>query len=307
MCPNLTDTESIVTQLSLMRITNRLFEQSITRNLSNALERVNRTLNRVTTGLRVEKPSDDPQAAGTILRIDHSMRALDQYRRHSAAGRARLNAEESAMQQVNDLLTRARELALSGGSDSASPAAMNASAAEVDQIISQVVQLGNTRVANEYIFAGAITDSPPFQPDGTYTGDTTTRQVEIDDGILLTTNHTGDQAFVTSNTLNSLTLVRDALRTGDPSQVRAVTAELDTATDNVQTVQAEVGARLLTLDSTAARLADRELNLTTERSDVAEVDFEKATTEFLTAQTVLQAARAAASRVLEQTLTNFLR
>ena len=289
-----------------MRVTNRSIEQTLIGQLRSGFTELARMQSLVATGIRVNKPSDDPIAAAQILRVEHSLRNLEQFQRNSGAANIRITTQESVLSQMGDLLTRAQEVALSQGSATLDDNARIAAAGEIDALLSQVFQFGNTRVGNEFIFGGGMTDAPPFE-NGAYMGDDTVRQVRIADGVVIDTNFTGRQLFVDSNVVSSITALRDALLSGSASGVQDSVAGLNVAFDQVQRHLTATGAATRQLESLGLAREDMEFDLTSIRADLREIPFEEATTRFLSAQTVLEAARAAASRILNTTLTEFLR
>src|SRR5262245_33134049 len=137
-----------------MRITNSLLQQRVLQNLQTNLAKFASTQGQIASGKRFERMSEDPLGGNQVMTADRALRGIEQYRRNSAAARTRTDAEEAALNQLTDLLTRAKELAVQEGSASGTALTRASVKAEVDGIIEQVVQLGNTQVGSEYIFAG---------------------------------------------------------------------------------------------------------------------------------------------------------
>lgn len=290
-----------------MRITNSILHQKLIRNVQGTQERFARAQEEVSTGKRLLRLSDDPTSGVQVMRIGSSLRGLEQYRRNSSAARARTDAEESVLTQLSDLLSRAKELAMQEGTGTSTPATHAIAAAEVDRILEQVIQLGGTKVGSEYLFAGHQTATPPFTAAGVYTGDTGVRQAEIGPGYLITTNHTGDQLLVNSGVIAGLTALRTELASGTTQTIGATATGLDSAFDAVQTMLATTGSRSRQLDSAMETITASDQSLTIRRSDLEDVDLEKATIRFFGLQTTLQAAYSSAARLMNTNLTEYLR
>src|SRR5690554_5179910 len=94
-----------------MRITNNLIQLSSLANIQRSLAGMHAAHDRVASGLRIQKASDDPVGAMESMRARGSLRALDQYRRGIQTATMQANAEEQALDQMTGLLIRARELA----------------------------------------------------------------------------------------------------------------------------------------------------------------------------------------------------
>lgn len=290
-----------------MRITHRMLQESLLRNIQNDMSRLAEAQQKLATGKRISSASDDPVGAAQVMRATEGLRTLDQYRRNNAAARTRLDTEEAVLSQVTDILARAREIATALGSDTALGGALSAGHAEVVQLIDQVISLGNTSVGEGYIFGGHQTTSPPFQSDGSYTGDGGELQVDIDTGYRVDTNHSGDEMFVSSGVISSFVKLRDALAASDNTAVRNSLGDLTAAFDNTQVFLSETGARLRQLDVAMQNLEALDTSLTARKMAAESVRFEEATVEFLSIQNTLQAALASTARILSTNLTDYLR
>jgi flagellar hook-associated protein 3 FlgL len=290
-----------------MRVTNRLLQQRAVADLQSTMAALDRARTEAATGRRIAVPSDDPVGAATVLRIEQGLRNLDHYRRATSGVRARLDAEEAVLDQVGELLGRARELATQQGTATATPVTRAAAAAEVTRILEQVVALGNTTVEGDYLFGGTRTDAPPFQPDGTYVGDTTQARAEIGAGMLVPVADHGDRLLVSSDVLAGLGALRDALQADDAVAVRASGARLVDAFDRVQITLADAGGRQRQLDVALANFDALEGSLELRRSLADEVPLEEAATRFATLQTALESALATTSRLLNTSLVEYLR
>jgi flagellar hook-associated protein 3 FlgL len=289
-----------------MRITNTLMQERLLRNLQGQGSQLLRASDQVATGLRNSKISDDPVAGAQILATDTALRAVEQYRRSVTSVQARQAAEETTLDQLGDLLSRAKELATGQGSSTANATTRAATAIEVQSLIDQAISLGNLRFGSDYLFGGLDVSAPPFQANGTYVGTPTGRQAEVGDGVLVDTVHSGEQLLVSSGVLTSLTALRDALQANDAVAVRASGTALDQAFDATQLTLTEVGARTRNLELTTGSLAALETALTAKRAAAAEIPLEEAMLRLATIQTAMQAAYQATTRILQTSLTEYL-
>lgn len=297
-----------------MRITNNIMQRDQLARLQTGLRQVAVAQQRVSTGLRLQKASDDPTAASGAIQARGSLRALEQYRRNVGAATSRASAEEGVLDRVNDALARAKELGLSQGTDTASEATRATVRAEVDQIFRFLVSLGNTRFGEGYLFGGVRSDQRPYDvaDTGTYLDFTTTSpggelMVEISGGQTLAANHDGVAVFETTGALAAVRDLARALGGNDRDGIRDATLALDGALGGVQALIGDIGARMNALQMTSANLDALEINLSTFKSDLEEVDLEKAVTELVSRQAAFQAAMLATSRVMGMNLTDYLR
>jgi flagellar hook-associated protein 3 FlgL len=289
-----------------MRIATNTLQRSVVEAVQNNLVRIARAQSEVTTQKRVQIASDDPVAAAEIMQDSQELRSLTQYQRNLDSVRARSDAEESVLNGLTTLLERAQELAVAQGSDSASATTRQTAKAEVDRIIDQVVQLGNTTYGREYLFGGFQTGAAPFSAAGAYAGDAGVRQLEIGRNQFATANNNGQAVFVDSGVIASLRTLSDGLAAGTSTAVRNAINPLKSSFDNVQNLIGDVGGRGGQLDVSQTTLQDLNASVATHRSSRQDADFAQSTTELLAAQNALQAALASASRVLTTTLSQYL-
>ncbi|MDJ0839394.1 MAG: flagellin [Acidobacteriota bacterium] len=119
-------------------ILNNIGSLQATRNLANSQAGLNKTINRLSTGLRINRAQDD--AAG--LQISNNLRAdvkiLNQARRNANDGLGRLAVQDLVSEEATNLLTRAAELAeqaASGTTTSAGRTALNAEYTEIKEAL----------------------------------------------------------------------------------------------------------------------------------------------------------------------------
>src|SRR5688572_29544635 len=95
-----------------MRVSNDSLRSVFLTAIQDVQRRIVETQTQVSTGRRVNSPSDDPIAAARIAELDASLTRLDQYQANSTIARNQLGLEEEALAGTIDTLQRVRELAL---------------------------------------------------------------------------------------------------------------------------------------------------------------------------------------------------
>lgn len=289
-----------------MRITNAMVYATSLQQLQAQLAAQNTASAQVSTGQRNAQVSDDPAAAGQVLKIDSESRRVAQYQRNITSVRSSLTSEESTLNQIGDILSRAKELATAQGGSNADASSRSAASAEVTQLLQQVVALGNTKIGDQYVFGGNVTSTAPFQANGTYVGDTGTRQSVISDGQSVPVSQNGSQLFVTSGVIQSLTNLNAALTANNPTGIQNSISDLDSAFDQTQTNLASVGAETNALDAAVTRLDAQTTSLTNTRSAIADIPLEEASLKLSQAQTALQAGLLATTKIINTSLVPYL-
>lgn len=293
-----------------MRITGSILAREALTSMQSQMRALADAQRRVSTGVRVDRPSDDPVAAAGILQSSSGLRALEQYRSNLQTGQARLAMEEGALEQVTDSLTRAKELGVAMVNDMNDAQARDAARMEVDQLAEQLRNVANTSFNGAYLFGGQYADSAPFDATGAW--DPTRppsgpSRVEIGAGIVADTNHDAQEIFIDSDVVDAVDALSTALAANDVAGVQAAMTRVDGAFDTVQELTADLGGRQARLDMAVSNLDSLEVTLQTFRSDLADADLAEAVTELVNRQGSLEAAMLANSRILDATLANYLR
>ncbi len=121
----------------------------------------------LSSGLRINRPSDDPVGFEQARRLERFNKELDQYDRSVKAARNWNTVTQSSLDQLADLYTQAYEAAVQAANDTYSDDERSAIAERLRGIKSTVVDELNTKVGDEYIFAGNNSLQKPFIDDPT--------------------------------------------------------------------------------------------------------------------------------------------
>ena len=182
-----------------MRVTNDTLRMAFMNALETAQRRLADTQNQVSTGKRINKPSDDPLAAARIGQLDVSLARLDQYQANGIVARNQLGLEEETLANVIDNLQRVRELAVQANNAVLDNANRATIAAELRQRLDGVLALANaTDASGRFLFAGFSEGTQPFVITGAgvaYNGDQGQRLVQVSDERLIAVNDSGSAVF----------------------------------------------------------------------------------------------------------------
>jgi flagellar hook-associated protein 3 FlgL len=145
---------------------------------------------------KLNAPSDDPAANAKIMDIRTQSSVNKQFDMNANTAKDRLQHTENAVQELTDILLRAKEIALNQSSGaSATPESRAGVAQEVAQLYKQVVAIANRRIGDHYIFGGFKTLTPPYGIDGSYRGDLGEMPLEIQKGVNVSSNIPGPSVF----------------------------------------------------------------------------------------------------------------
>ena len=145
-----------------MRITNSIISNNYLNALNQSLERQSQIQEQLTDGKAIHRPSDDPIKTIRSLRFNTNATMNDQFAQNVSDATSWMESTDGAMSDLSNIMIRIKELTVSA--DGTKPAdSLNAIGAEIDQLINQVVTIGNTKVGDRYIFAGQMDSTQPFE------------------------------------------------------------------------------------------------------------------------------------------------
>jgi flagellar hook-associated protein 3 FlgL len=145
---------------------------------------------------RVTKPSDDPIGAARVLGYHTEERGSQQFIKNIAIAKSFLEFTDVSLNEVSEVLMRLKELAIQQASDSSSgPETRRTVAEEVGQTFGQILQIGNRKMGERYIFGGEKTTQAPFDHEGNYNGNDGDLKIHINKDAFLAMNLSGDKVF----------------------------------------------------------------------------------------------------------------
>lgn len=163
---------------------------------------VEKTHEQLSTGKRVLSPADDPIAATSILSLNQELSRTAQFQKNIDAAVNNLDLEEAALQSVDSIVQRLREITVSAGNTAVFTAADYKSlAAEMDARLEELVNLQNTRNASgQYIFAGYQSETAPFVDEGggnySYQGDEGQLRLQASATVTVPVTDSGKRVFM---------------------------------------------------------------------------------------------------------------
>ncbi len=146
-----------------MRITHMLVARRTQNYIQEAMQRLARTQEQMSTGRKVLRLSDDPPALSQLLNVRAAVERNQQYMRNITDGLSYLDGADTALGTAGELLQKALEYAIQGANGTLEKDDMAAIGEQIDKMIDELVDIANTTVGGKYIFAGTKNDRPPFE------------------------------------------------------------------------------------------------------------------------------------------------
>ena len=296
-----------------LRVTPGMMHNTLMRNVNHNLIRLDNEQNMMSTGRKLNKPSDDPTGITYSLRYRSDLAMNEQYDKNIAQAKSQLDHTDTVLGQLNEMIQRAQELTVHALNDTNPQSSLDAIAIEIKQIYEQAVTVGNDSLNGKYMFNGQLTDKKPYDSATAGTQDTDTQNfnVTVASGATLPINVTGNEVFGSSvdgdNLFKVLKNIQNALTTNNKTALSAAYNTLNQRFDKVTNVRSEIGARTNRVDLIDSRLQDLNYNLTSLQSKTEDADMAETIMKYNQDQSVYQASLSMGAKVIQQTLLDYLR
>lgn len=293
-----------------VRVTFNTMNRSAQTGMQKSLGRLSETQDAITTGKRLQRPSDDPAGAARLVGLNDALGDLNQFNRNGDEAKSALSVADAALGNAGDLLRETRTLVIQAASAGASsPEARRTMAEKLGRIKEQIVGVANTSLHGRYLFAGQRTETPPFDPaDGanTFRGDSGALRAEINRGEYVQTNVDGNALF--SSLLNDLdTIKADVLAGNTDALSNGGLTKMSKALDTLLEARGQIGGRINRVEATRDRLEAVGQEFRVMASHIEDTDVAQAIVELQAAQNAYQAALGATAKAFQQSLMDYLR
>jgi flagellin len=253
-----------------------------------------KTIERLSTGQRINSASDDAAGNAIATRMTSEVRGLNMAARNANDGISLAQTAEGGLNEVTNMLQRMRELAVQSANGTLSDGDRDNLQAEVTALVSQIGDVaGRTDFNGVGLLDGSnATVTIQTGSAANETVDVTLinatagelRQFEADGTTQATFRNEADDADVDATVANI-----------DISFADGATAALDildAALNTVTTAQASLGASQNRLETTVSNITDRVTNITESRSRIQDADFSAESTQLAKYQILNQASTA---------------
>ncbi|MCE3043996.1 flagellar hook-associated protein FlgL [Legionella sp. 16cNR16C] len=184
-----------------MRIsTNQIYRRGLDNILEQQLQ-VSKYQGQLSSGKKVQSPSDDPIAAAKISLMKRRIAATEQLQKNKEGAQAAVSLEEQVLGNTVNVVQRIRELQVQAGNSALSEADRLSIAGEAQTLLNQLLDLSNSQDSNGYyMFSGGLTGMQSFSKDSSgqyvYNGDDTQRFQNVTDSMGVALNDAGSDVFM---------------------------------------------------------------------------------------------------------------
>lgn len=271
---------------------------------------INKSLEKLSTGLRINRSSDDAAGMGVSESLRTQVRGTAQAMRNAQDGIAAINIAEGAANEVSDILQRMRELAVQSANDTLTSNERQYTNTEFKQLTTEIDRIASVTNYNgmKLISSSGTSANDRFGMGGSGSA------LWIDANAVYGT----DSLTITIDTLSTTSLgagagsggVSNVANTYLTSQTSAVAAlqNLDESIQSVNLMRSNMGAFINRLEHAINNLTISNTNQAAAESLIRDVDFASETTQFTKNQILMQSSTAMLSQanVLPQNILQLL-
>jgi flagellar hook-associated protein 3 FlgL len=295
-----------------MRITENIVSYNYLDNVNHTREKIVELQGQMASGKRVSKPSDDPRATDAILRLRGALSLNEQYSKNAEDGKGMAESTSSALDSLGQVFLTLKDV-VTKATNGANTAALSTFAEQVDQLLSETIDIANTKFNGKYLFGGTQTLDVPYALSADR--ETVTKNPKGVDGVInypvsdtLTqqVNIPGEEAFQGTGLFDLMIQIRDTLKGGQAPTI-AQNDSVSQSLDHVLLETSKAGAIFSSLDAVTTALDAQKIQLTQFLSNEQDADLAESIMKLKQQQSMLDAAINTGAQILPKTLLDFLK
>ena len=302
-----------------MRVTSFTFISNLNSLLAQNLSRISELQIEISSGKKLNKPSDDASGVPIVLGIYSKIERNNQYIRNIDDGLSRFGLTENTLHDVSNLIHRAKDLGIFGASDGLNNQDRQIAAVEVNQLIEHLFSLSNKDSVEGYLFGGTKTDSVPFVAirdnqnritrvlaDGNISS-AVNRSIGDNDVTEISSDYNGI-FYGNENVFETLIQLRDGLEKNDKNQIRDSMEKLNR--DHFRAIVSkigEIGVKVKYFIDRKNEIKNDFVTLSEQLSSLEDTDIAESIILLELHLVAYQAALLAGSKIIETTLTSILK
>ena len=264
-------------------------------------------LQQVSTGLKVNLPSDNPAASAANIQLQAQSDNIDQFTTNADSALSQAQSADSVLTSVVSQLNKAITLGTEGANGTESATQRAAIATSVQGVLSTIVSLANTTFQGVSLFGGTVSGQAAFSADATsstgytYNGNSGVNQIQVGDTQTVQANIPGSTVFTSSSAsvLGSLSDLVNALNSGSSADIGAATTAIGTALNFVSQQHVVYGNTINQLNAQETYLSQEKVTLTSRQTSLVGIDAATAAENLSQVETTNSAVLASAAKVLQ--------
>ncbi len=295
-----------------MRVTQTMLTRNALYRLAQRKQNMDDIQNRISSGKRVQRASDDPGDFSKAQRLENRLKQNEQYLKNIELSEGWIDNTVSLMQSLSDIVIQAKDIANRGSDGQADADIRSTLADQAESLLKEAVAIGNSKYLDKNVFGGTKTKvDAPFVLGGvngttvSYLGNDVRMSRKYSETVSVEINTTG-QEIVDSGIFSALDDLITALRADDQTGINATIDDLKTAQDTLLSATADIGARSANLRLIRSRLEQNNVDLEKFVSNARDARLDYEIVNFQNEQLSYQAALQVTSKTINLNIMQFL-
>ena len=300
------------------RITQESMSRTTLSHINLNLKKMQEIQEKLSSGKRINRPSDDPSGARKVLGLKTEELKFQQFSENTEIAKERMNYTFNSLENIQDILNKIKELGIQASNDTLGQSERKIIASELNELLESVLQFTNTDNDGRYIFAGTKTSTMPFSAmrdssgrisSVAYAGNNEEISYQIGPNTDIQINVPGGTIFQDKSLFSTLISMRDALESSafDSTAFLNLRNTLDTATDALSTEITSFGAKANRLELTSQSLENLRITLKELISYTEDADVASLIMDLKNQENILQSSLQTGARIIQPTLLDFLK
>ncbi len=293
-----------------MRITQHITYNTYINDLMRKQESIYDLHRQLSTGKRVNTPSDDPVKTDDILSTKSLLSDMGQYERNIDDGMSYLSIVEQSLDSAKDVITTLQEHAVEQASGTKDAQTRANAALVVNNLFKQLLSLANTAYDNKYVLGGYKVETEPFDSAGAYLGDLSKRSIKTGANTTVEIGVNGGEVFSGSaGGVDVFQIISDfetALNANDTTAIANAIDTLDEAFSQISNAVSDIGGKVTRLTQTKNSIVNSTLELKTTVSGLEDADLTSVISELKLSQIALEAAMTSAGKVFSINIFDYM-
>ena len=300
----------------------RIAQESLNRtalsNINLNYKKIQETQEKLSSGKRINRPSDDPSGTRKVLGLKAEEFQVQQFLDNTETAKEQINFTSNTLESMQDIFSKIKELTIQASNDTLGQSERKIISGELDELLESVLQNANTDNNGRYIFSGTQTLTSAFtatrDSNGnissvSYNGNNEEIKYQIGPNTFMQINLPGGKLFQDNKAFSTLISLRDSLNasTFDSTAFSNLRTTMDTATDAISTEITKFGAKANRLEMTTNSLENSQTALKELISYTEDADIASLIMNLKHQENVLQSSLETGAMVIQSTLLDFLR
>ncbi len=264
-----------------MRINHNISSMIGARALTMQHDSLAKSLEKLSTGLRINRASDDAAGLSVSESLRGKIRGMGRAKTNAEDGIALLQIAEGATGEVNNILQRMRELSIQSATDTMTTTERGYIDKEFGQLMNEITRISLSASYNGMTLLDGGTSS--FGVSGGQAS-----VLHIGSGSSASVDRMS--VTITAITLGALGLNPATTSVSTAATALSALSMIDAAVKSVNTMRSDMGAYVNRLEFAISNLSNQIYNTQDAESRIRDVDFAKETTEFTRSQILSQSA-----------------